>query len=72
MWRKIKVAHWIEHEHLFEDAEYECSVCGSRFDSPSDICPHCGAEIGKNNQQYEPDLVDEYEYLDMIIGDDDD
>ena len=33
----------IEHPHYIDDTDYECSVCGSRFDRASDTCPHCGA-----------------------------
>ena len=38
--------HWIQHTHLFDDDEYECSVCRAAADRPYLFCPRCGAKLG--------------------------
>ena len=35
----------IDHPHYFEEDDYECSVCGIRFQGKSMICPKCGAKF---------------------------
>ena len=32
----------IEHPHYTDSTDYECSVCGKRFDDDSKSCPYCG------------------------------
>lgn len=61
--------HWVRHSYLFRDDEYECSACRGVFDRAYDVCPSCGAEMGRT--KYDPDWVDEMAMLDEIWGDDD-
>jgi DNA-directed RNA polymerase subunit RPC12/RpoP len=32
----------VEHPHYITTDEYECGICGHRFDKPYDSCPYCG------------------------------
>lgn len=48
--------------------EFVCSVCGTAFDEPWPECPECGAKMKK--VKYDPVFVDEYEELDILLGDD--
>ncbi len=32
----------IEYPHYMTEDEYECGICGHRFDKPYASCPHCG------------------------------
>ena len=57
-------------EHLCGQIEYVCSRCGAEFDDPWEECPLCGVKMRK--VKYDPVLVDEYEMLDVLLGDDDD
>ena len=43
----------IEHPHVIDDTEYECSVCGGRFDSPVSVCPFCGERFEGKKTDYE-------------------
>ena len=53
---------------LFDDPEYECSVCGKLFSNSPPSCPACGSKMtGVDDPQ---DWVDEAEKLDLILGDD--
>ena len=59
--------HWIRHTHLFDDPDYECSVCGTCFADTNPTCPVCGSWMqGMNDPQ---DWVDEAEELDYLLGD---
>ncbi len=49
----------IEHPHYSDDTDYECSVCGSRFDRESGTCPHCGAVF--NSMEVDTEEYDEEE-----------
>jgi len=40
-----KTGHW--KPYLKEGLRYQCSVCDSRFDTPWEYCPHCGAKMEK-------------------------
>ena len=33
----------IDHPHLIDDDDYECPVCGARFEKNVMTCPRCGA-----------------------------
>ena len=57
-------------EHLCGQIEYVCSRCGAEFNDPWEECPECGVKMKK--VKYNPVLVDEYEMLDIILGDDED
>lgn len=46
MWEsqyKPKTGHW--KPYLKEGLRYQCSACDSRFDTPWEYCPHCGAKM---------------------------
>ena len=38
-----KTEHW--KTYLKEGLRYQCSACDSRFDTPWEYCPHCGAKM---------------------------
>ena len=40
-----KTGHW--KPYLKEGLRYQCSVCDSRFDTPWEYCPHCGAKMAE-------------------------
>ena len=40
-----KTGHW--KPYLKEGLRYQCSACDSRFDTPWEYCPHCGAKIAE-------------------------
>ena len=62
--------HWIMKEHLHGQIEYVCSRCGAAFDDAWEECPACGVKMKK--VKYEPVLVEEYEMLDILLGDNED
>ena len=35
----------IDHPHLIDDDDYECPVCGARFEKNVMTCPRCGARF---------------------------
>ena len=35
----------IDHPHVIEQDDYECSVCHRRFRKDVMICPHCGTQF---------------------------
>ena len=43
----------IEHPHAIDDTDYECSVCGRRFDREVGNCPFCGAVFSGKKTDYE-------------------
>lgn len=50
------MAHWIIDDHGFGGQYYQCSECGTTFYyAPDDICPHCGAEINDDENEYVED-----------------
>ena len=55
-------------EHLCGQIEHVCSRCGAAFEEPWVECPECGVKMKK--VKYDPVLVDEYEMLDIMLGDD--
>ena len=50
----------IDHPHYLTDDEYECTVCGTRFRSNADRCPHCGV-IFNRTAVSEDEFVQELE-----------
>ena len=41
-----KTGHW--KPYLKEGLRYQCSACDSRFDTPWEYCPHCGAKMAES------------------------
>ncbi|MBO7663745.1 MAG: hypothetical protein J6U01_10275 [Clostridia bacterium] len=35
----------IDHPHVIEDTDYECSACHKRFRGNTMTCPYCGARF---------------------------
>ena len=55
----------IDHPHYITDDEYECGICGVRFDRPLTACPQCGVRFNgsrTDDDEYDEELDDE---LDM-------
>ena len=44
-----KTGHW--KPYLKEGLRYQCSACDSRFDTPWEYCPHCGAKMAETEAQ---------------------
>ncbi len=65
-----KRSFWILHEHLCSPDEYQCASCGRNWEESSRFCPFCGAEMKR--VKVEPDYVEEYEILDILLDDEDD
>ena len=42
---KGKGPHRIDHPHVIDDDDYECSVCHRRFRQNTMICPNCGVRF---------------------------
>ena len=54
----------INHPHYISNDEYECSVCGARFNRALAVCPRCGARfIGSrtDDDEYDEELEEELE-----------
>lgn len=45
MKQEPKTGHW--KPYLKEGLRYQCSACDSRFDTPWEYCPHCGAKMAE-------------------------
>ncbi len=43
----------ITHPHYIDDDEYECTICGRRFDRNQMSCPHCGVRFTETKTDYE-------------------
>ena len=56
--------HWIQHTHLFDDDEYECSVCRAAADRPYLFGPRCGAKMA--GIRSDASWVDEAETMDLF------
>ena len=41
-----KGPHRIDHPHVVDPDDYECSVCHRRFRKEQMVCPYCGARFG--------------------------
>ena len=44
-----KTGHW--KPYLEEGLRYQCSACDSRFSTPWEYCPHCGAKIAESEDK---------------------
>ncbi len=60
----------IDHPHVVSGDEYECTVCGRRFDRDTMTCPHCGVRFTDRKTDYEEfdDEEDEMEAWDEEEG----
>ena len=38
----------IDHPHVIDPEDYECSVCHRRFGKKTMVCPACGARFAKS------------------------
>ena len=66
--KRITSPHWIQHSHLFDPDEYECSECGAVFRRRSSACPQCGASLRAvlDTQEW----IDEEDEMDWLLSDD--
>lgn len=64
---KQEKARWIQKTHLFRADEYICSACKFTTLTPSSQCPCCGRMM--KGKKYDPNWVDEMEFMDAIWGD---
>ena len=59
--------------YIFATADpdnYECPVCGKRFNDTFSTCPSCGNIIAGQSKRSQDDWVEEAEELDWMLGDD--
>ena len=56
----------IDHPHYIDADDYECSVCGTRFQKKDMVCPKCGACF-TGTKEDDDEFIEE-----MVIWDDDD
>lgn len=56
----------IDHLHYVDRDDYECSICGTRFQKKGMICPKCGTRFQEIKED-EDEFIDE-----MVIWEDDD
>ena len=47
-----KGPHRIDRPHYIDDDDYECSVCGRRFDREQMSCPYCGSTFTDTEKDY--------------------
>ena len=59
----------IHHPRYYEDDEYECGICGTRFSRDANACPHCGVHFNQTETNWE--AFDDEEELDDILFEDD-
>ena len=60
----------IDHPHVIDPDDYECSVCRRRFRKAETACPYCGVRFSGNvvdNEEFE-DEEDELEAWDEEDG----
>lgn len=43
----------IDHPHLIESSDYECSICGRRFGKNQMSCPYCGVRFTGTKEDFE-------------------
>ena len=60
----------IDHPHYYSADEYECAVCGTRFEKASMTCPHCGVRFNgtKTDEEEFLEEEDEMSYWDKEEG----
>ena len=46
-----RTGHW--KPYLKEGLRYQCSACDSRFDTPWEYCPNCGAKMVESQESEE-------------------
>ncbi len=63
--------NWIRHSHFFDQDDFECPVCGKRFNDMYDSCPACGNAISGEYPDIQDDWIEEAEELDWLLDDDD-
>ena len=52
----------VDHRHYYDEDDYECSVCGTRFRDKSMVCPHCGARFEsteENDEEFMEEMLEE-------------
>ncbi len=59
----------IHRPRYYEDDEYECAICGTRFNRDANACPHCGVRFNRTETNWE-EFDDEEEMDDILFGDD--
>ena len=60
-------AKLIQKTHLLKPDEYICSKCFYSTINPFCICPGCGSKM--KNVNYDPNWVDEMEFMDIFFDD---
>ena len=65
-----RTGHRIEHPHVIEADDYECSECGGRFSSDETVCPYCGAELTESFVN-EDEFMEEEEEMEAWDEEDD-
>ena len=63
----VKTGYWTQHAHLFKSDTYECSACHNLAKKAYKNCPNCNARMKRS--KYDPQWVDELEFLDAILDD---
>ena len=60
----------IAHPHYIDDDDYECTICGRRFEHNQMSCPHCGVRFTETKEDYEEyeEEEDELDYWDEEDG----
>lgn len=43
----------IDHPHLIESSDYECTICGRRFGRNQMSCPYCGVRFTGTKEDFE-------------------
>lgn len=60
----------IAHTHFIDDDDYECTICGRRFERNQMSCPHCGVRFTETKEDYVEyeEEEDELDYWDEEDG----
>ena len=60
----------IDHPHVIEDDDYECSVCHRRFRKAGMVCPYCGVSVSGRvvDEEESEDEADELDAWDEEDG----
>ena len=57
-----KAVYRIDHPHLYEDTDYQCSVCGAWFQKDTMTCLRCGSEFTdteNDNTEFDEEMMEE-------------
>ena len=60
-----KKVHRVDHLHYYDLDEYECSVCGARFQKNSMVCPKCGARFEGTKEvstEFDEEMMEEEDW----------